>query len=114
MKGKWFTRFLMNRDHFGHSMKLEYKERETYNSLFGGIMTLLMQGLTLVMVIQAIIELYSMEDPIIINYTKPADPEDISRLIPLKFSEHDNYVIAFRLSELIPPEFGAVWADVHD
>ena len=51
MKGNWFKRFLLNRDYFGHTMKLEYKRRDTYNSVFGGILTLLMQGLTLVMVI---------------------------------------------------------------
>ena len=63
MKGNWFTRFLRNRDSFGHSITLVYKGRDTYNSVVGGILTLLVQALTLVMVIQAVQELFLMQDP---------------------------------------------------
>ena len=113
MKKNWFTRFMLNRDSFGHEMKLEYKQRETYNSVFGGILTLLVQGLTLAMVIQAIKELALMEDPLITNFTKPVNPDDISNLIPFNFKEKDNYNLAFQLhGDIIPPEVGAVKAMV--
>ena len=71
MKGNSLARFLRNRDSFGHAVQLIYKGNETYNSLFGGIVTLMVQALTLIMVIQAVTELASMEDPLIINYPKP-------------------------------------------
>ena len=96
-------------------MKLEYKYRETYNSIFGGILTLLMKGLTMAMIYQAVMELALMEDPLITNFTKPANPDDISNLIPFKFSEKDNYNLAFQLhGDIIPPEVGAVKATVFD
>ena len=71
MKGNSLTRFLRNRDSFGHAVQLIYKGNKTYNSIFGGIITLMIQTLTLIMVIQAVTELASMEDPLIINYPKP-------------------------------------------
>ena len=94
MKGNWLSRFLRNRDSFGHTLQLVYKGRETYNSIIGGIFTLLMQGLTLVMVIYAVQNLFIMTDPVILNYTKPLTPQDKSKLVPLKFDDYD-YVIAF-------------------
>ena len=95
MKGNWFSRFLRNRDLFGHAITLEYKGSDTYNSVIGGILTILVQVLTLVMVIQAVQELMLMQDPQIINYSKDVNTqEEISELIPLNFGDYD-YVIAF-------------------
>ena len=111
MKKNWFTRFMLNRDSFGHEMKLEYKQRETYNSVFGGILTLLMQGITLIMVFQAVKELALMEEPLITNFTKPANADDISDLIPFNFGKNDNYILAFGLfGDIIPPEVGTIKA----
>ena len=73
-----------------------YKGRETYNSTIGGILTLLMQGLTLVMVIQAVQDLVHMTDPVILNYTKSLTPKEKSDLVPLKFDDYD-YIIAFKV-----------------
>ena len=96
-------------------MKLEYKYRETYNSIFGGILTLLMKGLTMAMVVQAVLELVLMENPLITNFTKPVNSGDISYLIPFKFSENDNYILAFKVfGDIIPPEVGAVKAIIID
>ena len=96
-------------------MKLEYKYRETYNSIFGGILTLLMKGLTMAMIYQAVMELALMEDPLITNFTKPANPDDISNLIPFKFSENDNYYLAVAVyGDIIPHEIGAVKAAIFD
>ena len=60
MKGNFFARFLRNRDFFGHSFNLVYKKRDTYDSVIGGILTLLVQVLTLILVIQALQELALM------------------------------------------------------
>ena len=70
-----------------------------------------MQGLTLIIVFQAIKELALMEDPLITNYTKPVNPDDTSDLIPIKFSDYDNYILAFQLEgDIIPPEIGTIEA----
>ena len=60
MKENCLRHFLRNRDSFGHTVSLEYKGRDKYNSVVGGILTLLMQGLTLVLVIQAVMEIFLM------------------------------------------------------
>ena len=51
MKGNTLTSLLRNRDSFGHTINLVYKQNGTYNTVIGGIFTLFVQGLTLVMII---------------------------------------------------------------
>ena len=97
MKGNLFIRFLRNRDSFGHSVKLGYKGNDKYYSAIGGILTLFVQVLSLVMVIQAIDELYVMRDPLITNYAQPLTKEQRSQLIPMKFDDY-GYVLAFKLT----------------
>ena len=56
-----------------------------------------------------------MEDPKIINFTKPANPEDIADLTPFKFSEYDDYTIGYTvLGDEIPPEVGTLLAAVEN
>ena len=65
-----------------------------------------------------------MEEPIITNYSKPANSEDISDLVPLNFDEYD-YVLAFKLEvydqsiiayteKSLPPEIGTILAHVEN
>ena len=92
-----FASFLRGRDSFGHTVKLVYRGSETYNSVIGGIMTLLVKALTLVLIIQAFEELFFMKDPLITNYHKPLTLEDRQELYPMKFDDYD-YVLAFKVS----------------
>ena len=56
-----------------------------------------------------------MEEPQITNFAKPVNQDDISNLIPFKFSEKDNYNLAFKVyGDIIPPEVGAVKAIIYD
>ena len=84
-----------------------------------------MQGLTLVMVIRAVEELFLMNDPLITNYSQPLTPEEKSKLVPLNFDDY-GYVLAFKLifkdkttgekkpfMEL-PQEIGAMKASIYD
>ena len=63
MMKNWFTKFLLNRDTFGQPVQVAYKGRETYNTILGGILTLLMQGMTLAYIFTSSLELVLMEDP---------------------------------------------------
>ena len=122
MKTDKFFRFLSNRDLFGHSFQLLYKGDEAYNTVIGGILTLMVQLLTLVMAIRAYEEVVMMNDPRIINYTKPVGSEEISDLLPLKFDDSD-FVIAFKASVTnkrtsqpteLPPTLGTLRASLLD
>ena len=69
-----------------------------------------------------------MQEPIITNFSKPANSEDISDLVPLNFDEY-GYVLAFKLDvieldedhrliaideNLLPPEIGTISAHVKN
>ena len=60
-----FARFLRDRDSFGHSVQLVYRGSKTYKSVIGGIVTLLVNAMTLILVIQACAELFLMKDPLV-------------------------------------------------
>ena len=60
MPGNFLTRFLINRDIFGHSLNLVYKGHDAHNSVIGGILTLLVKGLTMTMIFQALLEIAFM------------------------------------------------------
>ena len=68
---KWFISKLRSRDSFGHEFNLSYKGNESHNSVCGGIVTLMVQALTMVLVYSAVKELILMEDPTIQSFTIP-------------------------------------------
>ena len=101
-----FQRVLKNRDVFGQPIQLAYKGKDTYNTSIGGILTLLMQGLTVAYMITAITELVSMDDPILIDYQQEmSEEEKLNQAID--FDEMD-YVLAFQMKEMIPAEIGSI------
>ena len=59
----WLTKFLVNRDAFGQPVQVAYKGHETYNTMLGGILTLLMQVMTMAYIFTSALELVLMEDP---------------------------------------------------
>ena len=114
MKENFFKRVLRNIDSFGHTVSLNYKGRQTYSTVAGGIITLTIQALTLIMVYRVIHELIAMEQPQVINYEMPITKKDRAEHIPLKFEEF-NYIIAVKFwvthkitheKTMIPPEVG--------
>ena len=90
----WLSRFIRSRDAFGHPIQLTYKGRESYNSVLGGIFTLMAQTLTGVLIVTALQEIIFMDDPHIINYSKPLSPSRREQLLPVGFKKY-NYVVAF-------------------
>ena len=107
-------------DGFGHEIKVNYKGDETYNSAFGGAITLVVYALTLVTIVKAAQELYLMEDPVLAAFTKPITLEERADLVPLL---HDDYGFVLGVSVeathkttdakvSIPPEIGR-WTIVN-
>ena len=60
---KMLGKFLLHRDVFGEPIHIAYKGHETYRTVPGSILTLVMQGLTLAYMIIKIVEVASMSDP---------------------------------------------------
>ena len=54
MASIWLTRLLRDRDSFGHPVQVAYKGQEKHNSILGGIMTLIVKGITLVLIFNAL------------------------------------------------------------
>ena len=81
-------------DNFGHSIKVNYRGEESFNSFFGGVMTIMVYSLTLVMVIRAVNEIHLMEDPILSEYSRPINIYHKRGIVPLLQSDY-NFVLGF-------------------
>ena len=106
MAASLFTRFLRERDSFGHTIQVAYKGKTTHNSVLGGILTLVVKALTLIMLLRAVEELVFMRDPLVLNQTKPIPMADRADVVPIKFNEYE-YVIAINFA-IINSASGAI------
>ena len=84
-----FARKIRALDVFGHAIKVNYKGQEAYNSVLGGIFTLIMYVLTIVLVIRSVEEIVLMRDPVLREYSKLLNPEDRAELIPVRLEAYD-------------------------
>ena len=111
-----FLKLIQRVDTFGHNVTLNYKGRETYNSKFGGVMTILVFGLTLTLAVRAFIEIFWMEDPSLTNYEKPLSLADKGDLGTITGNEYDFiFALVIEIENIntkeeaygLPPEVGA-------
>ena len=56
-------KLIQGRDAFGHGLTLYYKGEEKHQSIQGGIATILVQVFTLILLVQALEEVYMMQEP---------------------------------------------------
>ena len=89
----WLTGAIKSRDTFGHPIDVRYKGRETHNSVTGGILTLMLQIFTGILTITSLIEVFKMNEPKIVSYTKPLSVDDRAEITPVSFKDY-NYVLA--------------------
>lgn len=59
---------LRDLDSFGHAIKVNYRGKETYNSVLGGLLTLIAYSLTLVLIARSAQEMVVMKEPILTDY----------------------------------------------
>ena len=71
-----FLRLITGRDSFGHPINLFYKGEETHQSLLGGIITILIQATTLILLFSSIMEVFEMEEPQVTSYERPIFPDE--------------------------------------
>ena len=87
--------FIRGADNLGHEFKVLYKGRDHFTTLYGGIVSLMMQGMLFYLVGASAYEMFFMDDPEIGTFTKPLSREDKIDLVPLLFSDY-NYIIAIK------------------
>ena len=64
--------------------------------MLGGVLTLVVKALTLIMLIRAVEELVYMKEPQVLNQTKPIPLADRADVVPLKFNDY-KYVLAVKI-----------------
>ena len=112
-----FLKLVRGVDAFGHDIKMNYKSEESYNSVLGGIITIGVYVLTLVLVVKAVTEIIYIQDPSLTEYTKPLTLEERADWVPLSHKDF-NFMIGFATTVFradgkgqgefgIPPELGA-------
>ena len=87
---------LRSLDEFGHPMSLTYKGDFTYQTLIGGVLSIIMQVLVAIMIINAVIEVYNVDEPTITSFERFISLEDRIELGAFRFDDYD-YVMAFRV-----------------
>ena len=112
---KSFKRLLRSVDTFGHPIKVNYSGEESYKSALGGLMTLLVYSLTIVVVIRAIEEIAEMNEPTLIEYYKPMSHLDLKNALPLNLLGHSLLIVLMptiydikdgNSTNGLPPEIG--------
>ena len=80
-----FLRVLKTMDDYGHPIQLTYKGEETYQSAFGGLLTVGVQIMTLAMTTIALMEVLQMMDPKITQYSRPLSESDREEIGDINF-----------------------------
>ena len=104
---------LSSLDEFGHPMSLTYKGEFTYQTLIGGVLSIIMQVLVAIMIINAVIEVYNVDEPTITSFERFIPLEDRNELGTFRFDDY-SYVMAFEvevdidgeISYELPPKVG--------
>lgn len=111
-------RFVRGLDDFGHPIQVNYKGEETFQSLLGSVLTIVVQVLTVINIVRAIKEITLMQEPQIESYEVPISVEEQMQNKSVSFAEMQFYfgVIvtvesdAGDQSSRIPPELGELKA----
>ena len=117
MKFRFFN-ILRSFDDFGHPMSLTYKGEETFQTSLGGLLSIAVRVLTLIMAIKAAVEVFMMYEPKINSLAKPLSVDDRNEMGELLLSEHGLYLgleaHVANSSDLLPPEVGHITAGIYN
>ena len=95
---KLFKEFFLGRDILGHSISINYRGNTSYNTYLGALLTIGVQMLVLVQLVQKSIDLYSMEDPNVTIMSRPIYEEESSQVYNFKDHKFDVGVA------IVPPD----------
>ena len=71
-----FLQFIRSRDFLGRPVTVQFKGQETYKTLCGGVLSIVMQSMILYLLAFSFYEMFFMDNPQIISYDKPLSSED--------------------------------------
>ena len=124
MKAFSILRVLRKFDDYGYPINLRYKGEKTYQSFFGGVLTLLVKVLTLILVIIGLQKGLVMTDPNITSFPRPVSADERQSLTEngLKFKDYDfNIGLRVRVTDLdgnefseLPLEYARMYAHIRN
>ena len=82
-----FMSFLLSRDMLGHDLSITYKGETTFNTKLGAFLSIAVQVLVLIQLIQLTIDMLQMNDPTILSYNRPLYEEEVSELGQINLNE---------------------------
>ena len=83
-----FKSFLLSRDILGHPLSINYKGQAKFNTLLGAFLSIGIQVLVLIQLIQLTIDMVQMNDPIILSYSRPLYEEEVNDFGQINMSEY--------------------------
>ena len=78
-------KFIRPLDDFGHPLSLTYKGQETHQSCAGGLLTLLVMVLTVMMALIKVQKVFTMSDPTIVSFARPLTEKMRSEINMLEY-----------------------------
>ena len=107
-----FLKTLRSLDDFGHPMSLTYKGEETFQTSFGSLLSIAVRILTLIMAMNAAIEVVMMYEPKITSLARPLSESDRNEMGELNFADYSLYLgvetlVANSTADL-PPAVGRI------
>ena len=87
---------LMSRDRLGHPISVNYKGEDTHKTKIGAFLSIGIQVMVVIFMIQRIIALVEMTDPTIVNQTRPIYEEEAEEFGQLELEDyHFNFGVFF-------------------
>ena len=83
-----FTSLLLSRDMLGHPLSINYKGSATFKTILGAILSIGIQVLVLIQLIQLTIDMVQMNDPIILSYSRPLYEEEVNDFGQINMNEY--------------------------
>ena len=80
-------RLLESLDIFGEKFPITYKKKETYRTRLGGVCSLLVKSLTLVLLVVLLKSMFLMEEPEIVSFPRPLKTSEKEVLGFLNFQD---------------------------
>ena len=116
-------RFVRSLDDYGSPIELTYKGKTSHQTFMGGVCSLGVQVLTLIIVVIGVRKVLFMTDPNITSYARPVSAEERESLSQngLRFSDYD-FNLALRVdvidldgnvSSAIPEKYARLAAKLH-
>ena len=91
------SKLIKERDSLGHPIRLLLRGEDSYRTICGGLVSIAIQIMTMILIYESLINIVFMDSPEIISFEKPMSVEDKKSLAPLHFNDY-GYTIAMKIA----------------